>query len=107
MNHPASRSPRLSRRSFVKSSAAAAAAALATSRWTAKSWAAVVGANEGVRIATIGFNGRGTNHIECINKVKGLKLVAVCDADKAVWKKKDKNSGDLIIGSAATYQDMR
>lgn len=108
MNHPASRSPRLSRRTFVKSTAAAAAAAaFGTSRWTAKSWAAVVGANEGVRIATIGFNGRGTNHIECIRRVKGLKLVAVCDADQAVWKKKDKNSGEPVIGQATPYQDIR
>jgi predicted dehydrogenase len=95
-------SRRLSRRTFVKSTAAAAAA-FAGTRWTAKSWAAVAGANEGVRIATIGFNGRGENHIDCISKVAGLKLVALCDADKKILNTK----GPKSIGPDARYQDMR
>ena len=103
MNHPASRSPRLSRRTFVKSTAAAAAAALATTRWTAKSYAAISGANEGVRMATIGFNGRGVSHIDCIKKVKGLKLIAVCDVDPKILNKK----GDQVADGATKYQDLR
>ena len=102
IKRPSPASRRLSRRTFVKSTAAAAAA-LAGTRWTAKSWAAVVGANEGVRIATIGFNGRGENHIDCIGKVPGLKLVALCDADQKVLNTK----GPKSVGPEARYQDMR
>ena len=66
------------RRSFLKSSALAASALALP----ASSWAAVRGANEDIRVAVIGFNGRGKDHIEGFRKVPGVRLVALCDVDK-------------------------
>ena len=79
----------VTRRGFLKSSAAVATAA-GLSRFTglsAKSYAQVVGANEDIRIAVIGFNGRGKSHIDAWRKMKGIRLVALCDADEAVLHK--------------------
>src|SRR3954469_5330827 len=76
----------LSRRSMLKGSLVAAAAVSVPS-WTAKSWAAVVGANEDIRIATIGLNGRGTSHTDAFSKMKGVRLVGLCGCDVDVPNK--------------------
>jgi predicted dehydrogenase len=75
----------LSRRSMLKGSLVAAAAVSVP--WTAKSWAAVVGANEDIRIATIGLNGRGKSHTDAWSKMKGVRLVGLCDCDVDVLQK--------------------
>jgi len=74
----------ISRRSVLKRSALTAAALSVP--WTAKSWANVVGANEDIRIATLGVHGRGKNHTDAFSKMKGVRLVALCDPDEAVLK---------------------
>ncbi len=68
------------RRSFLKSSALAATAIALP----AASWARAAGANGDIRVAVIGFNGRGKDHIEGFRKLKGVRLVALCDVDKKV-----------------------
>ena len=70
----------LSRRSFIKSTAITTAAL----GLSARSWAQVSGANETIRVAVIGFHGRGESHIDDLKKIKGAKLVALCDVDKGV-----------------------
>ncbi|HEX8911658.1 MAG TPA: Gfo/Idh/MocA family oxidoreductase, partial [Humisphaera sp.] len=78
----------LSRRSFLKGSAAVAAASAAgLPGFTARSYAAVVGSNEDIRIAVIGFNSRGNSHIDAFSKMKGVRLVGLCDADDKVLEK--------------------
>jgi predicted dehydrogenase len=42
------------------------------------------GANEDIRYAVIGFNDRGKTHLEEMRKVKGTRLVALCDVDSKV-----------------------
>jgi len=79
----------LSRRSLLKRSAATAAA-LGLSGLTAKSYGEVVGSNEDIRIAVIGFNGRGVSHIDAYRRLKGVRLVALCDADEAVLNRQYK-----------------
>src|SRR5438552_1662696 len=74
---------RFARRRFVQASIGSAAA-VGLSGWTAASWGRVVGSNEDVRIATVGFNGRGKNHIDSWRRMKGVRLVALCDADEDV-----------------------
>ena len=68
----------LTRRQFVKRSAAAAAAIslpmVASGR--------VLGANEEIRIAVVGLGGRGGTHIAEFGKQPGVRLVAVCDPDR-------------------------
>jgi predicted dehydrogenase len=47
-----------------------------------------LGANGDVRVAVIGFRGRGNGHINELLKVPGVRLVALCDVDSEVMNKK-------------------
>jgi predicted dehydrogenase len=90
----------LSRRTFLKSSALAAAGAALPAR----SWAQILGANADIRVAVIGLNGRGRNHITSLAAIPGVRVVALCDADSAVLAKvKPTVNG----GNVKTYQDIR
>ena len=73
------------RRSFLKSSMAAAGiAALAP-------YSRVRGANNDVRVAVVGFNSMGKSHINAYRKIPGVRIVALCDVDTRVldWGKQD------------------
>src|SRR5213594_3341029 len=68
-----------SRRTFLKTSAFAAAGATAFSR---SSYAAIDGANERIRFAVIGCGGMGTGHLGSLVKrgeADNIKVAAVCD----------------------------
>lgn len=73
------------RRSFLKTTLAATA----TVSWTAKSWSQVKGANEYIRCATVGINGRGRSHMSYVDDMnpEGVKMVALCDVDATVLAK--------------------
>jgi predicted dehydrogenase len=90
-------SHRITRRTALKNSAVGAAAA--SFALSARSWGNVVGANEDIRIAVVGFNGRGNDHINNFGKMKGVRVVALCDADKAIL---DKGVAKLNKGDATT-----
>ena len=71
----------VSRRSFIQTSGAAAAAAT----WTANSYAAVIGANEKIRVGFIGAGGMANAHMNTINALReknNVEPVAVADC----WK---------------------
>ena len=97
---------KLNRRSFLKSTLAATA----TIAWTAKSWSQVPGANSTLRVAVVGFKGRGESHISGMRslqqKEKGVKITAMCDVDSKVLAagvdKLNKTSQDVT-----GYRDMR
>jgi predicted dehydrogenase len=89
-----------SRRTFLKTSALAAAGAALP----VNSWAKALGANGDIRVAVIGLNGRGRNHLSSLAKIPGVRVVALCDADSAVLAKvKPTVNG----GNVKTYQDIR
>lgn len=44
----------------------------------------VLGANDEIRVAVVGFNSRGAGHIADLLKVSGVRIVALCDVDPAV-----------------------
>jgi len=91
-----------SRRQFLKSTAVASAAlALPVS-----SWARVPGANEDLRVAIIGFNSRGGDHIKGFKALKGVRIVALCDVDSQVLQRgKDALAKDNI--QVETFTDVR
>lgn len=95
---------KVTRRSFLTK----AALATATASFTAKSWAQVPGANSDIRVATVGFNGRGEAHIDGFSKAPGSRMVALCDVDENVMKKGlarvEKNGGNRPI---ETFGDIR
>ena len=87
------------RRSFLKTSCLTAAAYSLSPR----SWASVRGANEDVRIAVVGLNGRGGTHLEeGYNLIKGVRIVGLCDVDSDVLNQR----GSKLEG-AQKFQDFR
>ncbi|HPC96645.1 MAG TPA: Gfo/Idh/MocA family oxidoreductase [Sedimentisphaerales bacterium] len=67
----------VTRRDFIKSSLAAGvglAVAAPHSR--------VLGANDDIRIATVGVGGQGSYHTQIFSQIPGVRFVAVCDADQ-------------------------
>lgn len=50
-------------------------------------WARAAGANGDIRVAVVGFNGRGAGHISSLLKIPGCRVVALCDVDSAVLEK--------------------
>jgi len=69
----------LPRRAFLKTTLAGTAAFL-----TARAWAQAAGANGDVRVAVVGLNGRGREHLRQLRAVSGVRIVALCDVDTAV-----------------------
>jgi len=88
----------LNRRTFLKSTALAAA----TFSVPARSWAQVAGSNSDVRVAVVGFNGRGGDHIKALKKADGARITALCDADKNVLARGVNN-----VGEVESYTDIR
>ena len=70
---------KMNRRSFLQTSLAASAALSLPARLRA----AADGANGDIRVAVVGFNGRGQNHISSYLglKEKGVRIVALCDVN--------------------------
>jgi predicted dehydrogenase len=93
---------KITRRGFLKR-AALTAGALSLS---ARSWSQVAGANQDVRVAVIGFNGRGKNHIEAWEKMEGVRLTALCDVDRAVLEAGVKRCADRG-NTVEAYTDIR
>src|SRR5437762_367022 len=91
-----------SRRTFLKTTALSSAALALPAR----SWAQVAGANSDIRIAIVGFHGRGETHISEFGKMKGVRITALCDVDKSVLN----NGAEKLKKSGAeieTYTDIR
>lgn len=92
----------LSRRSFLKTSLAASAGlALPLSTWAQSD-----GANGDIRVAVVGFNGQGGSHIASLTRLKGVRIVALCDVDKDVLDKNVKQLDAKGIKVEA-YTDIR
>lgn len=73
----------ISRRKFMKRTLAVGAATI-----TASSYSSVLGANDDLRAAVVGLNGRGGSHIGAFDKPgKGVRVVALCDVDSKVLNK--------------------
>lgn len=88
----------ITRRTFIRSTAITAATVV----WTARSWSQVAGANEAIRVAVVGFKGRGGDHISGLRKIPGVRITALCDVDKEVLA-----AGAQKIPDAETYTDIR
>ena len=87
------------RRNFLKTSGLGVAALGLDSI----SWGQPVGANGDLRVAQIGFHGQGGSHLKSLTKMKGVRLVALCDVDRHVLDGKAKELG----GNIQTYTDLR
>jgi len=101
----------MNRRQFLASSSIAAAAialpGCATQSQTAfRPRSRVIGPSDTIRVAIVGFNGRGQDHISGFRKLAGVKIVALCDVDRKVLDAEAKKFADR--GEAVTtFTDVR
>ncbi len=86
----------ITRREFIKSTASAGVALT-----LAGPYSRVRGANDAIRVAVVGINGRGGSHISAFGNMEGVRVAALCDVDKRSWtawpsrSKKQRESGHI------------
>src|SRR5690606_25008486 len=74
------------RREFIqKSLIGAAGLTMAGMGMSARSYSAIIEANDRVNVAVIGINGMGQNHIEGYSKLKHARVTALCDVDSNLF----------------------
>src|SRR4029077_6440461 len=74
--------------------------------FSAHSRGQVAGANGDIRVAVLGLNGRGRNHVSGLANLKGVRVVALCDPDSDVLARAKRLDG-VDAASVKTYVDMR
>ncbi|UCE50293.1 MAG: twin-arginine translocation signal domain-containing protein, partial [Phycisphaerales bacterium] len=90
-----------SRRDFMKSSMVVGAG-LALTAPTSR----VLGANDDIRIATVGTGSQGSSHTKIFSAIPGVRYVAVCDADQNHVNQRVKYFADKGI-KVSGYTDVR
>ena len=90
---------RIKRREFVKSSVTAGVALLLP-------FSHVRGANDDIRVAVVGIRNQGSNHINWFRNIPGVRVVAICDADKSFLDREEKKFKDRNE-RVDTYIDYR
>ena len=96
-------SKKVSRRNFIQKSAGAAAL-LTIPTIIPKS---VFGANDRVRVAVLGVNGRGTNHIEGFSNIPNVEVGCLCDPDLVILAKRAKEFETKYGRKVNQQQDLR
>ncbi|MHC4434786.1 MAG: Gfo/Idh/MocA family protein [Planctomycetota bacterium] len=90
----------LTRRTFTKSTLAGAAA-LAVAPYSR-----VLGANNDIRVAVVGFRSQGSNHIKYFSGIPGVRVVALCDADTSFVDREERKFKEKNE-KVDTYVDVR
>ncbi|NOY60136.1 MAG: Gfo/Idh/MocA family oxidoreductase [Calditrichaeota bacterium] len=96
----------LSRRSFLKKSIVTTASAGIMSAVIDSSRSPVLGANDEIRVAVVGFHGKGAQHIRVFGEIPNVRVAALCDVDEDVLQgqvQKFKDRGEKV----ATFRDVR
>lgn len=89
------------RREFLTYSAAAVTIA------GTKSSGRVLGANDTIRVAVCGINGRGTSHIAEYLKIPGVQITYLVDPDKSLWGPRSKSITDKYGVAPKCVADVR
>ncbi len=90
----------ITRRRLLKNTLAGSAIAALTP------YSRVLGANNDIRVAVVGFNSQGSNHIKYFGRIPGVRVAALCDVDRDVIDreaKKFKERNEQVD----TYVDVR
>lgn len=91
----------LTRRQFLGGTLSAGALA-----WGPAGIGRILGANGDIRVAVVGFHGRGRDHIASFSKIRGVRVVALCDCDSNVLEshvRAFRERGENVQG----YTDVR
>jgi predicted dehydrogenase len=94
----------LTRRSFLKRSLAAGAAFTIAGT---KSSGRVLGANDTIRIAVAGLNGRGGSHVGAWTSIKGVEITYLIDPDERTYEKRLKQATAKGGKAPQTIKDVR
>ena len=92
---------RVSRRTFLKQTSLATGAFAALAPHSR-----VLGANGDLRVAVVGFNSQGKTHLAALRGLEGVRVVAVCDADRNVLDR-EVNAAKKRNEQVAGYTDVR
>lgn len=99
------------RREFIKQSVIGTAGiAIGGIGFSPKSYASIIGANDRINIAVIGFRGRGGSHVSSFSSMKKTRNVVVktlCDADEQFFAQRIKVVQDRSGETPTTEWDMR
>ena len=95
------------RRQFIRSSVAAAAGGSVLFHSKAPTYAKPIGANNRLRIAVAGLNGRGGSHIGGWLGQKNVEIVALIDPDERVLRKAVENVSKKQGGMVQGFKDVR
>jgi predicted dehydrogenase len=99
------------RRDFIKKSAIGTAGiTIGGIGFTSKSYSSIIGANERINIAVIGFGSKGQDHINAYCGMKDSHNVVIktlCDTDEKFWAASVKLVNDKTGVSPTTEWDMR
>lgn len=91
----------LDRRRFLKIAAAAHVAGVS------QSTAHAADRNSIIRAAVLGLNGRGTAHIDTLEKMKGVEVVCLCDPDEKVLHTRADDLAAAAGRAIARHTDLR
>jgi len=94
----------VSRRSFLKNTAAASTAAIVAPTIVS---AKVFGANDRINAAVLGLNGRGKSHIQGFMSQDNVQVTTFCDPDMNILKERQKEFKDKYGDDVALEQDLR
>ena len=93
----------ISRRSFVRT-AGASAAALGGPLFLTRP---VSGANDRIRVAVLGVNGRGQDHIQGFMRLENVEITTLCDPDANVLAERAKEFENQYKKKVQTVRDLR
>lgn len=103
-----------SRRTFIKTAMSGAVASVALGDIHSKSIIQptiipqkVFGANDRIRVAVLGVNGRGKNHISEVMKQPNVVVAAICDPDKKLLETRAKSFEETYKQKVRIEQDFR
>jgi predicted dehydrogenase len=90
----------MQRRAFLRQVAAAGAAG------TFAPYSRALGANGDIRVAVVGFRSQGRVHIKNYLKMPGVRVVALCDCDRAILDQQVRNLDSQGV-KVASFVDIR
>jgi len=102
-----------SRRKFIATAVSGTVAAvMAPSALAAEKNVTVIpkeafGANDRIRVAVLGVNGRGNNHIEDVMKQENVVVATLCDPDMVILSAKAKSFEEKYKQKVTIQQDFR
>jgi len=98
---------RRTRRSFLKRAAATAGAATTFAVAGTRASARVLGANDRVRVAVAGINGRGRSFLTGFGGMQDVEIAYLVDPDSRLFASRSKIVKEKAAGTPACVQDVR